>query len=164
MRFEHLVEVNDLSRRDVRVLSHEDLWRGLVVRAERPDLFVPGLGDVAILSRSARGLVRALRFGEVLVTDEVHFAPPDEVRFEIAPQGEIPRSSLRMRIEEPSRHALFVRFVYDDDGTRDAQLDEVRKAAYEAADIDTIATIRLMTESGDLAVLVAESAGPQPPD
>lgn len=165
MRFEHLVEINDLARPEIPALSRDEVWRGLVVRAERPDLFLPGLGEVTILSRSASGLVRVLRFGDVMLTDEVYFTPESEVRYEVAAQGEIQRSSLRMRIEEPEPSHLFVRFVYEDEGlvaVRDAReaaaLDDVRRAAYEAADVDTVATIRWLVESGQLARVGAESA------
>jgi hypothetical protein len=163
MRFEHLVEINDHGQPGRRALTRAELWRGLVVRAEQPELFLPGLSSVKILARSAAGLVRVLSFGETRVTDEVHFVDGEEVRYEIPPQGEIPRSSLRMCIEEPRASHLFVRFVYEDarvlaDAREAAAFDDARRAAYEAADVDTVATIRWLVESGELEGVGAEGA------
>jgi Domain of unknown function (DUF1857) len=153
VRFEHLVEINDRTRPWAVVLTRAQLWRGLVVRAERPSLFLPSLSDATILARTEHGLVRVLRFGETHVTDEVHFEASREVRYEIAEQGEIPRSRLWMTIEEPEAGRLFVRFIYDDEGTAanaDDDVDALRRAAYEANDLDTIATIRWLVENEEL--------------
>lgn len=151
MRFEHLVEVNDRASPAVAVVTREQLWRGLVLRSEQPCSFVPQLSDATILARSEAGLVRALRYGDAVVTDVVTFVPLERVRYDIAAQAEIPRSSLTMSIEEPESGSLFVRFVYFDESTvEDALVDELRRAAYEDADIDTVATIRGLAESGRL--------------
>jgi hypothetical protein len=152
VRFEHLVEVNDARNPLVAVVTREQLWRGLVLRAEQPQLFVPQLSEATILTRTEAGLVRALRYGDALVTDDVSFVPLERVRYDIAPQGEIPRSSLTMSIEEPRPRALFVRFVYDDESSaaEDTVIDELRRAAYEDADIDTVGMIRWLAESGRL--------------
>ncbi len=155
MRFEHLVQINDLAQPGVRVLQRDELWRGLVVRAERPELFLESLEAAVILSRTATGLVRELSFGAVRITDQVRFTA-SEVHYEIPPQGEIPRSSLRMSIEEPQEGQLFVRFVYEDARTHEgADEAAARRAAYEAADVDTVSTIRWLAESGELEGLFA---------
>lgn len=152
MRFEHLVEVNDARNPLVAVVTREQLWRGLVLRAEQPQLFVPQLSEATILTRTEAGLVRALRYGDTLVTDEVSFVRLERVQYDIAAQGEIPRSSLTMSIEELRPGALFVRFVYEDEssGAEDTVVNELRRAAYEDADIDTVGTIRWLAESGRL--------------
>lgn len=164
MRFEHLVEINDLARPDLVVLTREELWRGLVVRAERPELFLPSLGGAPSLSRTESGLVRVLTFGDVRVTDEVRFTRGVAIHYEVPAQGEIPRSSLSMSIEEPEPGRFFVRFVYEDagatlaDSAEAAAFEHARRSAYEAADVDTVATIRWLVESGELARIGAESA------
>jgi hypothetical protein len=168
MRFEHLVEINDRAQPSSVPLSREELWRGLVVRAERPSLFLSSLSESTILARSERGLVRVLRFGETHVTDEVHFEPLHEVRYEIAEQGDIPRSRLRMTIEEPEIGHLFVRFVYEDEAVSasadDAAVDELRRAAYEANDLETIAAIRWLVEHGELERVSTEIEDAPLPD
>lgn len=151
MRFEHLVEVNDLGDAAVAVLTRDQLWRGLVLRAEEPALFVPGLTEATILARTESGLSRALRYGQTLVLDEVHFVERERVRVEVPEQGDIPRSSLTMSIEEPRPGALFVRFVYDDErAPDDPAIDALRRAAYEDADVDTVGIIRWLMASGRL--------------
>jgi len=151
VRFEHLIEINDPTLAEAPTLTREQIWRGLVLRAERPDLFVPSLSEVRLLARTGARLTRALRYGEVTVRDEVHFSPHDHVRYEIPAQGEIPRSSLLVSIEEPRPGALFVRFVYEDERPESDEsrvVDELRRVAYEQADIDTILTIRWWLEAG----------------
>jgi len=150
VRFEHLVEVNDARNPLVAVVTREQLWRGLVWRAEQPQLFVHQLSEATILTRTEARIVRALRYGDVLVTDDVSFVPFERVHYDIAAQDEIPRSSLTMSIEEPRPGALFVRFFYADDCAEDTVVDELRRAAYQDADIDTVATIRSLAESGRL--------------
>jgi hypothetical protein len=163
VRFEHLVEINDLTRPELPVLTRDELWRGLVVRAERPELFLPSLGGPPALSFTETVLVRVLRFGDVHVTDEVRFTEGEAIRYDVPAQGAIPRSSLSMHIEEPHAGRLFVRFVYEDAGAplgdagEAAAFDHARRAAYEAADVDTVATIRWLVESGELASIGAES-------
>ncbi|MFO0713779.1 MAG: AtaL-like protein [Sandaracinus sp.] len=157
MRFEHLVEINDLTQPEVRVLEREELWRGLVVRAEHPELFLPSLEGAPILTRTPDGLVRELTFGELRITDQVRFFA-SEVLYEIPPQGEIPRSSLRMSIEEPLPGQLFVRFVYEDERAPESEPEmAARRSAYEAADVDTVAIIRELAEAGELARRTAAS-------
>ena len=107
--------MNDARSPLVPFVTRPQLWRGLVLRAEEPQLFVPQLSEATILARSDSGLVRALRYGDALVTDEVSFVALVHVRYDIAAQGEISRSSLTMSIEEPRPGALFVRFVYVDE-------------------------------------------------
>ena len=43
MKFTHLVEINMPDNPLVMKITREQLWRGLVLRAERPTLFVMGL-------------------------------------------------------------------------------------------------------------------------
>ena len=43
MKFEHLIEVNDLANPLQAPLSREELWFGLLCRAEDARAFLPGL-------------------------------------------------------------------------------------------------------------------------
>ncbi|MBK9243241.1 MAG: DUF1857 family protein [Burkholderiales bacterium] len=43
MRFEHLVQINDPLQPLLTEVSREQLWRGLLRRAEQPTEFVLGL-------------------------------------------------------------------------------------------------------------------------
>ena len=155
MKFEHLIEINMPDNPLVVAITREQLWRGLVLRAEQPTLFVMGLDACDITARSAEGLSRTLRFGQLLVRDHVKFAPLQQVHYQVPQQDAIPASDLTMTIEEPEPGVLFVRFEYDDHN--DAQetdeesfYNDFRREAYKEADIDTIRMIRQLAQQGEL--------------
>lgn len=155
MKFEHLIEINDLLNPLVDTISHEQLWRGLVLRAEAPKLFMPQLDDCDISNRDDNGFQRRLRFGTLFVVDRVVLEPMHRVRYLVDAQEEIGNSSLTMTIEIPQPGRLFVRFLYEDDhdvATDEANkmYDEFRKSAYQENDIDTIRVLRELAEQGRL--------------
>jgi hypothetical protein len=147
MRFSHLIQINDPFNPLIDPLSREQLWRGLVLRAENPLLFVLALDGFEIIERGENMLARKLRFGNLTLRDRVSFEPMRQVRYEIEAAGDSPAASLVMTIEEPEPEQLFVRFDYEtlQDGTA-APIDEFytsfAKQAYVEADIDTVSTIR----------------------
>jgi len=151
MQFEHLIEINDPLNPLIDMLSRDELWRGLVLRAESPRLFVPHLDECTLTDRSDTLLSRSLRYGDLVIHDRVTFDAPHAVRYDVPAQGDIPESSLLMTIEEPQPDALFVRFEYDDgkaDSDEEAFYNEFRRSAYEEADIDTIRVIRQLAQEG----------------
>ena len=155
MKFEHLIQINDPLNPLIDVMTREQLWRGLVLRADSPKLFVPHLDECTIDQREAGSFRRRLRYGTLEVVDRVILTPLQQVRYEVAEQGEISASSLTMTIEAPSEHVLFVRFKYDDghDAAADeanAMYDEFKKSAYQEADIDTIRIVRELASAGRL--------------
>ena len=155
MKFEHLVEINDLLNPLIDVITREQLWRGLVLRAESPRLFVSYLDDAVITDKTEVGMTRRLRYGELIVNDTVTFSHLNHVHYDVPAQGDIPSSTLRMIIEEPQPAQLFVRFIYDDGnsdnaGDADQMYNDFRKSAYEEADIDTIRIIRELADAGRL--------------
>ena len=155
MIFEHLIEINDPMNPLAHTITREQLWRGLVIRAEMPKLFIPHLDECTIGERDSGTFTRRLRYGDLIVEDTVLFTPLQEVRYDVPAQGEINASSLTMTIEAPDQYQLFVRFCYDD-GMGEA-LDpasqmyaEFKKSAYQEADIDTVRIVRQMAEQGKL--------------
>ena len=155
MKFTHLIEINIPGNPLIAPLTREQLWRGLVLRAERPTLFVIGLDACDILERSAFSIERKLRFGQLVIHDQVHFQSLQNVHYQVPQQNEIPASDLYMSIEEPQQGALFVRFDYDDhsgdtESTEEAFYNEFRRSAYQEADIDTIRVIRQLAQEGQL--------------
>lgn len=155
MKFEHLIEINDPLNPLIDTITREQLWRGLVMRADSPKLFIPHLDECTIDERESGSFRRVLRYGELQITDRVILTPLQSVRYEIAEQGEISASSLTMTIESPGEHTLYVRFKYDDghDAATDAanaMYDEFRKSAYQEADIDTIRVLRELAAEGRL--------------
>lgn len=155
MKFTHLIEINAPGNPLIPPLSRAQLWRGLVLRAERPTLFLIGLDSCEIRARSAEMLARTLRFGKLEVIDEVRFQEQVQVHYHVPEQNEIPVSDLIMTIEEPHPGALFVRFTYDDHrespgSDEQAFYDDFRREAYKESDIDTIRMIRQLASSGQL--------------
>jgi hypothetical protein len=155
MKFAHLVEINDPLNPLIDPLTREQLWRGLILRAEMPKEFVPWLDRCNIIDRAEESISRELHFGELIVHDRVTFFPQEQVRYHVPPQGDIPASTLTMTIEEPETDVFFVRFEYDDSASddinaEDAFYNEFRRSAYQESDIDTIRIIRQMAEQGRL--------------
>jgi len=155
MKFEHLIEVNDPLNPLMDTISHEQLWRGLVLRAESPKLFVPHLDEVRIDERNESGFRRRLRYGDLVIEDTVELHRPYVVRYNVEAQKDISKSSLTMTIEVPEPERLYVRFEYDDghDAATDAanaMYDDFRRSAYQESDIDTIRVLRELVESGRL--------------
>lgn len=155
MKFHHLIEINDLLNPLAEFLTREQLWHGLVLRAEAPTLFMPHLDQCTIIERTGSSVARELRFGSVVIRDRVSFTPQQEVLYEVPAQGDIAASRMTMRIEEPQPEALFVRFDYEEgsseaSGGMDDFYNEFRRSAYYEADVDTITTIRRLAEEGRL--------------
>ena len=155
MKFVHLIEINAADNPMIAPLSRAQLWRGLVLRAERPTLFVLGLDSCDVTQRSEHGLSRTLQFGNLTIYDEVSFLPQQHVHYHVPQQNDIPASDLTMTIEEPASGALFVRFEYDDhqESTDNAEAefyDNFRRDAYKEADIDTVRMIRQLALEGQL--------------
>ena len=153
MRFSHLVEINDPLNPLIVPLSREQLWRGLVLRAEMPTRFIPWLDHCDITMRSELAIERALRYGDTVIRDTVAFRQPDSVRYHVPQQGDIPEAELTMAIEEPYPGGLFVRFEYDDysdepQGESETMVNDFRRSAYKQSDIDTIRTIRELAADG----------------
>lgn len=156
MQFKHLVEINDPLNPLIEPLTREQLWRGLVLRAEDPVPFVVGLDQCTVVERFHGGLRRELRFGHVIVRDCVTFEPEAQrIRYDTQAEPDMPAAHLTVTIEEPSEGALWVRFEYDSGSTAlplsmDAVYDDFRRSAYKEADIDTISRIRQLAVEGRL--------------
>jgi Domain of unknown function (DUF1857) len=155
MKFEHLVEINDPLNPLIDPLTRNQLWRGLVRRAENPKEFVLALDACEITAHGDNTLARALTFGRLVIRDQVTLRPEHEVRHDIEASAEVPGGTLVVTIEEPDAGQLFVRFAYDTRAIeggppRDAYYDEYVKQAYVEADVDSIVTIRRLIVEGKL--------------
>lgn len=157
MRYEHLVQINDPLMPLLDTLTRNQLWQGLVLRAEDPTQFVLGLEGATIHSHEVRDgvheLTRTLDFGSFRVDDSVRLVRDrgSETRTRAGPTW--PASRLTITIEEPEADLLFLRFVYESDDTAgNSGLDPViaglREQAYERADLDTVVRIRALAAQG----------------
>lgn len=154
MHYEHLLQINDPNDPQIEPLTREQLWLGLVARAERPQYFLIGLDECQIVERTTDTLRRQMRFGTTQVRDRVAYESPVQVRFDVEPTQELSGARLTIRIEEPQPGELFLRFVYTLQTTPDdavSELDEYRKSAYRSADIDTVRMIRQLASTGILS-------------
>jgi hypothetical protein len=152
LNFEHLIQINDPLNPFVEAMTREQLWEGLVLRAEQPQLFVLGLDSCTILSRTESTLERELHYGQVSVRDRVTLLAKDSVRYDILATETYVGGSLTMSIEQPDELQLFLRFEYattlpvsDDQDARQTQ--EIVKSAYRESDIDTVRLIRQYVQS-----------------
>jgi hypothetical protein len=159
MRYEHLVQINDPLMPLLDTLTRNQLWQGLVLRAEEPTQFVLGLEAATIHSREERGsvreLTRTLDFGSFQVQDRVRLVRDRRSEIHIRSGPTWPASRLTITIEEPEPELLFLRFVYEsDESAADAGLDPLmvalREQAYASADLDTVVRIRALAEQGVL--------------
>ncbi|SAK52737.1 SRPBCC family protein [Caballeronia ptereochthonis] len=149
MNFEHLIQINDPLNPLVEALTREQLWEGLVLRAEQPQLFVLGLDSCDILSRDGDVMERELHYGQAVVRDRVTLTPGSSVRYDILPTAEYVGGSLTMEIEQPDELQLFLRFTYsttlpekENPSQDELQTQEIVKSAYRESDIDTVRLIR----------------------
>ncbi|MGZ8255442.1 MAG: AtaL-like protein [Burkholderiaceae bacterium] len=159
MRYEHLVQINDPLMPLLDTLTRNQLWQGLVLRAEEPTQFVLGLEGATIHSHEIRDgvheLARTLDFGSFQVEDRVRLVRDDrsEVRTKAGPTW--PASRLTITIEEPGTDLLFLRFLYESyepagETEHDPVIVALREQAYEHADLDTVVRIRALAEQGRL--------------
>jgi hypothetical protein len=147
LNFEHLIQINDPLNPLVESMTREQLWEGLVLRAEQPQLFVLGLDSCTILSRTDGTMERELHYGHATVRDRVTLTPNESVRYDILATDAHVGGSLTMAIEQPDALQLFLRFAYrttlptaDDEDAR--RTSEIVKSAYRESDIDTVRLIR----------------------
>jgi len=150
--FEHVVVVNDPADPQVSDLSREELWFGLLCRAEDPRPFLPGLEACTILERHETSLVRELQFGSAVIRDRVTLVPMESVSFESERTEEHAGGTLTICIEEPAADQLVLRFSYrttlPESGGDDSRYAEFVKSAYHQSDLDTVRVIRMIAESG----------------
>lgn len=153
MKFEHLIEVNDLTNALHSPLKREQLWSGLLCRAEDARPFLPGLDACHVIERSDGLLVRELHFGSAVIRDRVRLQPMQWIRFETEAGANHAGGTLTITIEEPTPGALFLRFQYEttlqeEAGSEDARYVEFVRSAYHQSDLDTLAVIRTLAASG----------------
>lgn len=155
MKFEHLVQINDPNLPGIDWLTRQQLWFGLVARAWKPTRFVLGLEDAQVMQTAQEGkvttLARVLNYGPFQIEDTMELFEEDRTETRIAANQFCGDSTLTIAIEEPEPGELWLRFQYnvnDAPGTNDSQgasshdVDEIRKQAYRAADVDTVRMIR----------------------
>lgn len=150
LEFEHIIQVNDLTDDEISVLSRDQLWDGLVLRARRPDKFVASL-TVHTEELAFDEFERTIEVGGSKFVERVLVYPEGKIHTETLEEVEQISAQSITQIEEPEAGFLFVRFSYkremeiEDDGM---DVGEHLKSAYLQTDRDAIALIRTLAESG----------------
>lgn len=155
MQFEHLVQINDPKLSEVDFLSRAQVWFGLVARAYKPEKFIIGLVNCTIQNREQNGnttlLSRSLNYGSFVINDQIALHEDSHTENTIAANAFCGDSTMTIRIEEPEPGQIWLRFRYEvrapaqedpESELMQAQMDEARRQAYRAADIDTVKMIR----------------------
>lgn len=153
MKFEHLIEINDPRNPMMPLLTREQLWQGLMFRAEDATHFLPGLDTCVILERGDGRLQRRLDFGRAAIEDTVTWRHLEWMCFTVARTGEHAGGTLTIAIEEPEESHIFLRFAYETtlgetSGDEDAAYAEFVKSAYRESDIETVRVIRALLAGG----------------
>jgi hypothetical protein len=149
--FEHLVEINDPEQPLIEALTRAQLWRGLLLRVEHPQAFMPWLDSCEVQWQPDGTLKRALVFGTETVRDVVRF----ELGVALECEGRTARGpfGLRIAIEEPAPGHLFLRFTYSvvsEVQGRDDPYGAAVREAWQRADEDTVFRIRQLAAAGGL--------------
>ncbi len=158
LEFEHLIQINDPKQPHIPVLSREDLWAGLVMRAKYPGQFNPAI-STRLEQVTDSSFIRYICVADTELRDEVRLKYLQEIstRIEVPEtdkvDGELTRfrAESLTRIEEPEPGYLFVRFMYRRDSANEPggmDVDEYLKSAYVLNDREAIATIRQLVAAG----------------
>nr|WP_314900102.1 AtaL-like protein [uncultured Deefgea sp.] len=155
MKFEHIIQINDFNQALVPFITRNQLWQGLVYRAESPIAFMDHIDDVTILERGEDWIERQIVMGKLTVHDKIEYAHEVHVHYHTAASAEHGGGQMIMKIEEPSPDALFVRFTYitphpESPDPETAHYLEFLKSAWRETDIDTIRKIRELAALGQL--------------
>ncbi|MFO1379110.1 MAG: AtaL-like protein [Chitinivorax sp.] len=146
MDYQHLIEINNPDQALLMPLTRAQLWQGLLLRVEKPDLFLPQLENFSATRHDDANLSRALNFGSVVIHDQVRLTPQQQIEIAIVAPDEHAGSLLVIRIEEPENGRLFLRFSYTTT-LEDEEAIEYVKSAYRQADIDAVKIMRkLLTQ------------------
>lgn len=152
MTFEHIVQINDLTKPELPILTRFQVWEGLVLRARRPDKFLVGVDEFEILEQGPAYMKRCLQLPGVQVIDEVRFLSEARIEYRTLPSDTVPGATLVMDIEEPEPQSIFVRFRYHSASIENKgdsmPYDQFLEQAYVLTDIETIQIIRELAATG----------------
>ncbi|MFA7293431.1 MAG: SRPBCC family protein [Rhodocyclaceae bacterium] len=149
MKFEHLIEINSPGNPLIPALTRNQLWQGLMIRAEDATFFLPGLDTCTVIERHGRKLQRCLDFGTATIHDTVTWMELEWVCFDVAATESHAGGRLTISIEEPEADHLFLRFAYattlgENPGDENAGYADFVKSAYHESDIETVRVIRML--------------------
>lgn len=132
-------------------LTPEQVWAGLVMKAENAVPFVPGMDDCRVVERFDGGLVRDVSFRGNAMRERVFFDAPVQVRFERVGG---PKTWVTNVISESPMGPLLV-FTFGvtfegvaEGSAQERQRGDEMKQAYVAAVGATLRTVRELASAG----------------
>ena len=138
----HILDVNPAGQ---VAISIEQLWAGLILRITKQTQFTVGLDSVDILEQSDTQYRRALHFGSHIVYDRVFCTPNQSIEFVTDETDSVPSGRLLIRILNDDELRLSFEYITEfpePSNDEERQLLGMVKAAYVAADTDTVRIIR----------------------
>ncbi|HWE72209.1 MAG TPA: SRPBCC family protein [Stellaceae bacterium] len=136
-------------------LTQEQVWRGLVMKAENAVLFVPRMSSCAVLERWSDGLLREVVNDGNRFQEKISFAPPVEVLFERV--GTEDNAGWITNVISESDHGLLLTFTFAVNlpgakpGTEEERVKgAAMKESYIGAVKATLARVRQLVGEGKL--------------
>lgn len=136
------------------VLTREQLWRGLVIKAENPMDFIPGLESSRILEHFDGGFMREIVLRGQVIKERITFAQPVQVHFlrvDTADSGWI------TNIASESKYGLLLTFTFalNYAGTKPGSDEERARGNsliehYQTTIARTLAATRRLVEAGKI--------------
>jgi hypothetical protein len=136
-------------------LTQEQVWRGLMMKAENAVLFVPRMQACTVLERWSDGLLREVVNDGNRFKEKISFAPPVEVLFERV--GTEDNAGWITNVISESDHGLLLTFTFAVNlpgaapGTEEErQKGAAMKESYVGAVKATLARVRQLVGEGKL--------------
>jgi hypothetical protein len=128
-------------------LTQDQVWRGLMIKAENAVLFVPRMQSCTVLERWSDGLLREVVNDDHHFREKITFTPPVEVLFERV--GTEDNAGWITNVISESEHGLLLTFTFAvnipgvaPDTAEERVKGEAMKASYVGAVKATLARVR----------------------
>ncbi len=137
---------------ETTVISHEQMWKGLVMKAEYAVPFVPAMKDCRILERFDNGFLREVDLRGRVMRERIVFTPDVEVYFErVDPSN----GGWITNVISESNRGLLLTFTFaltfpgiDEGSEEERQRGDAVKESYIAAISATLAETRRRAREG----------------
>jgi Domain of unknown function (DUF1857) len=146
----HSVLVNDPADPESPVLTRDDVWEGLVMKAENALPFVPKMEKCDVVERRENFVLRDIRFGGDDLREAVTLTPKTKVQFHRV-QGRV-LGDITNEILENSSGELELKFSFalqiegvESGSAEEQQYEANMKDAYMGAVVATLGAIRQMS-------------------
>jgi hypothetical protein len=136
-------------------LTQDQVWRGLMMKAENAVLFVPRMQSCAVLERCSDGLLREVVNDGRRFREKITFTPPVEVLFERV--GTDDNAGWITNVISESEHGLLLTFTFAVNlpsaapgSAEERAKGEAMKESYVGAIRATLARVRQLVGEGKL--------------